>query len=123
MHCEQFISSLSEIIAASPNIETALTLDELRFLAQLGNGIKQPQCLRTIINNQYGAVSYIEPIEDNDHRKGVWNHTIIINLKEYFNATMPTKFLADKFLLYTKNPPRKLQTIVMEQNVSPNPAT
>lgn len=118
MQCEQFIASLSEIITTSPNIEKLLTLDELRFLVQLGNGAKEPQCLRTIINDQYGAVTYIEPIEDNDHRKGVWNHTIIINLKEYFNSTMPTKILADKFFKYTKKPPKNLPILVMGENVS-----
>lgn len=121
--CEQFIASLSEILVASSNIEKILTLEELEFLIHLGNGAKEPQCLRTIINDQYGAVSYIEPVHDEYNRKGVWNHTIIINLKDYFNSTTPIKLFQNHFLAYTKSPPKKLPQLRIEENVSTLTAT
>jgi len=123
VQCEQFIASLSEIIATSPNIEKILTLEELEFLIHLGNGAKEPQCLRTIINDQYGAVSYIEPVHDEYNRKGVWNHTIIVNLKDYFNSTAPLKLFQNHFLAYTESPPKKLSQLRIEENVSTLTAT
>ena len=118
VNCEQFIASLSEILATSPNIEKILTLEELEFLIHLGNGAKESQCLRTIINDHYGAVSYIEPIHDEYNRKGVWNHTIIINLKDYFNSTAPIKLFSNHFLTYQDTPPKKLSQLRIEENVS-----
>lgn len=118
VECEQFIASLSEIIVASQNIEKILTLEELEFLIHLGNGIKEPQCLRTIINDCYGAVSYVEPIHDEYNRKGVWNHTIIINLKDYFNSTEPIILFANLFFTFTEKPPKKLPALRVEENVS-----
>jgi hypothetical protein len=118
MQCEQFIVSLSEIIASSPNIEQVVTLDELRFLMDLGNGINQPQCLRTILNDKTGAISYIQPIQDELKRKGIWNHTIIVNLKDYFNSTEPARLFADKFFQYTDKLPKKLPTLKVDENVS-----
>ena len=118
MQCEQFIAVLSEIAVASPNIEKILTLEELEFLIHLGNGAQQPICLRTIINDNYGAISYIEPVQDEYHRKGVWNHTIIINLKEYFHSTNPLKLFTNYFFTYQNKMPKKLQTLRIEENVS-----
>ncbi len=120
MQCENLISSMSTLIATTANIEKILTLEELEFLIHLGNGAKEPKCLRTILNEHFGAVSYIEPIRDEYNRKGVWNHTIIVNLKEYFESTAPTELLAKSFIRYSANPPKKLEPITLEvpKNVS-----
>ena len=122
MQCEQFISCLSKLIVTSPNIEKVVTLEELEFLIHLGNGVKEPECLRTIVNDHYGAVSYIEPVQDEYNRKGVWNHTIIVDLKDYFNSTAPVTVFANSFFTYSESPPKKLPTLTVQENVS-SPAT
>lgn len=120
MECEQFISCLSKLLTTSPNIEKVVSLAELEFLIHVGNGVEEAKCLRTTVNDDYGAVSYIEPVRDEYNRKGVWNHTIIVNLKEYFNSTAPITMFANKFFTYTVNPPKQLPTLTVKENV-PNP--
>jgi len=118
MQCEQFISSLSKLLTTSPNIEKVVTLEELEFLIHVGNGLEEAKCLRTIVNDDYGAVSLIEPIHDEYNRKGVWNHTFIVNLKDYFNCTQPVKLFAKSFIRYSESPPKKLPTLTVQENVS-----
>lgn len=118
MECEQFISCLSKLLTTSPNIEKVVSLAELEFLIHVGNGVEEAKCLRTIVNDDYGAVSYIEPVRDEYNRKGVWNHTIIVNLKDYFNYTQPIELFAKSFIRYSESPPKKLSTLTVKENVS-----
>ncbi len=114
MKCEQFISLLSRLVAASPNLEKILSLEELEFLIHLGSMADKPRCLRTIINDQYAAVSYIVPVNDEYNRKGVYNHTIIVSLKDYFNGTSPTRMFWPYFHKDTENLPRRLSSLKCE---------
>lgn len=104
--CEHFIYSLATGLISSPNVEKLLTPLELDFLCHIGDQAETENCFRTSINPHMLAISYIKPVQDKYNRKDVWNHTILIKYKDYFEdrETKPVELVAPHFISPIKEP-------------------
>jgi len=98
--CEHFTYSLATGLSTTPNVEKLLTPLELDFLCHIGDQAKTENCFRTAINPFIVAVTYIKPVRDAYNRKDVWNHTILIKYRDYFEdrEREPVKLAAPHFL-------------------------
>lgn len=88
---------MTKLVYTSPNLEKFISADDLHYLAHICLIAEEEKYLRTTLNDRIGAVSFIMPIRDEYNREGVWNHTFIFKLKDYFNETQPTQLFASKF--------------------------
>lgn len=111
--CEHFVYSLATGLIASANVEKLLTPLELDFLCHIGDRAKTEQCFRTSINPHIIAVTYVEPIRDDFNRKDVWNHTILIKYKDYFEdrEKNPVELVAAQFVRSSVGSLEKLEPL------------
>lgn len=96
IECEHFIYSLATGLITTANIEKLLTPLELDFLCHIGDKTETENCFRTTINPHIVAITYVKPVRDDFNRRDVWNHTILINYKSYFEdrETKPVELVA-----------------------------
>lgn len=60
------------------------------------------------------TVSFVHPVTDEYHRKGVWNHTIVIKFTDYLQLSQPSQFLAPYFIRVLPEPPGMLPVLQLE---------
>jgi len=111
--CEHFTFSLATGLNTSVNVEKWLTPLELDYLCHIGDKQTTETCLRTPINPRVVAVTYIKPVKDEYHRRDVWNHTILIRYRDYFEdrEPEPAKLVAAHFISPSSKQPVDLEPI------------
>jgi len=111
--CEHFTFSLATGLNTSVNVEKWLTPLELDYLCHIGDKLETETCLRTPINPRVVAVTYIKPVRDEYHRRDVWNHTILIRYRDYFEdrEPEPAKLVASHFISHGGDQPVDLEPI------------
>jgi len=108
--CEHFIYALTQnngyVLLKSPNVEQMLTTENLNYLCHIGDNATEETYIQVRFTNEdLLACSYVKPTQDKYHRNGVWNHTIIIKLKDYL------KLVETHFIPETDKLPEKLEPI------------
>ncbi len=110
---EQFLFALADdgryYFIKSPGVELILSdsnIQDLR-MRKRDNG---PQWLPT---EQVVAIQHIEPTSDKSGREGVWNHTILIPIREYIQHSWmnPISSLNRLFLSKSGSLPARLESI------------
>jgi len=111
--CEHFTFSLATGLNTTVNVEKWLTPLELDYLCHVGDKAVEPQCFRTPINPLVLAVTYVKPVRDRYNRRDVWNHTILIRYRDYFEdrEREPAKLVAKHFLSPCSSQPADLEPI------------
>ncbi len=98
----------------SPLVDTLLNRQAVERLCHIGDKLESdaiiPQWWPV---QQVISISKIHPVVDELGRKGVWNHTILIRIEDFFYLANPVTFLAQHFLNPTDKPPSKLEAVTL----------
>ena len=117
--CEQFIYALYNKhgyqLTKSVGLNKLLSNQRIQYLCHIGDGAEE-ECIVQLWfpSEQLLTVSNVHPVVDEYHRKGIWNHTIVVKFTDYLALTQPSSFLAPYFIKGLKEPPGMLPVLQVE---------
>jgi hypothetical protein len=119
LKCEQFIYAMFDNYGykppiVSPNLLHIISQDMLQKLIHVGDKEKH----ETIIPLYWEpekliTISYIKLVEDKFGRQGIWNHTIIIRVKDFIYYAQPTLLIQKYFIRDEESLPLKLEPLII----------
>lgn len=101
-------------IVKSPKIYQ-LSEESLREILKPLNVQTETRTCRYLEKEQLVAISYLKPQQDEYDRKGMWNHTILIPIREYLKKTDPIRLAEPYFIKEVPSAiPQHLESVKIE---------
>ena len=103
IQCEHFIHALlprsGYKTVMSKGVTQLLSRENLQMLMHIGDHIKKETTVRVWLPDvNILSISYLRPAKDQYSRSGVWNHTILLKIQNYFTLADPTPTLKPYFI-------------------------
>lgn len=119
IQCEHFYFGLFNGIGIklvkTSNVDKLLTQARLNELCHIGDKLRKNADLQNWLQPEgILALSHIEITFDEYNRKGVKNHTVLLDAKDWFDYTQPISIIKTYFLRELNKPPEKLEPIKIE---------
>jgi len=108
-----FFNGLGWRIIKSPKIYQ-LSENSLKEILQPINIEAETRICRFLEDEHLVAISYLKPQQDEYGRKGVWNSTLLIPIRDYLIKTDALKLAEPYFMKECGTPPKSLESIKIE---------
>jgi hypothetical protein len=104
LQLEHFIYGLEKKngiqIYKSKGVTALIGDNHLQFLCHVGDNVAEETYFQIWLpgDKPVLAVSRVHPVKDEYGRKGVWNHTILIDFNDYLQLTQPQSLFSPYFI-------------------------
>lgn len=108
IECEHFVygpfPNVGYKLIKSSGVDKLLTAERINYLCRLTPNNKQRVVMAWLKEEDLVSISYIQKTQDDYGRTGVWNHTVLVKVRDFLSMVPPDNF-AKHFIQVTPVPP------------------